>query len=464
MSDPNQKSPEPNPPPGGDGEQVSPASAVRMLREMAQQNAGSQDTLVNEAPTLIGRTLGQYRILTKIGQGGMGMVFKAEDTALKREVALKVLWINPLDDPRIAERFMREARCLARLSHPNLLHVYNVGSEGDLRYFAMELLRGRTLAEALRSAHLTVPEALNMTGQLLSALDYVHHQGITHRDIKSGNIMLCDSRVVLMDFGLAKEEHATGLTSEGVVLGTPEYMTPEQADGRTCGPPTDIYSLGVVLFEALTGRVPFLGRSALSIIKQHLDEKPPTLASRLPGIDPQLDQIVARCLAKDPKDRYADCSAMAVALLRLIRTPELLQLAGNLTAGDTLIVDKNALLQPTVPLPSGPSASGANRKWLWLAAAFALVLLFGFVLIRASKRRPVPARGQVVRVESGPHEGQTLRWEFESKGANPASWVHRVETLNPDGTWGQAQPLTHAEFKTKYPRISLQPAEGTSTP
>jgi serine/threonine protein kinase len=395
----------------------------------------------------------------------MGMVFKAEDTALKRNIALKVLWANPLDDPRIAERFLREARCLARLSHPNLLHVYNVGADGELRYFAMELLQGRTLAEALRQAPLKVPEALNMAGQLLSALDYVHRQGITHRDIKSGNIMLCNSRVVLMDFGLAKEEHAAGLTSEGVVLGTPEYMTPEQADGRTCGPPTDIYSLGIVVFEALTGHVPFTGRSALSIIKQHLDEKPPTLAARVPGIDPRLDQVVARCLAKDPKDRFADCTAMAVALLPLIRTPELVQLAAARTAGDTLIADKGAFLQPTVPLPSETAArSFSARKWRWLAAGFLVILLLGLIIVRASKRGAVPVRGQVVRVETGPHQGDTLRWEFASNGTDPKTWLHRVELLNPDGTWGKLRVLTHDEFKKEFPVISLRKAEESTAP
>lgn len=463
MSDPNPNAPPSQPKPGEDAEPVSPESAVRMLREMAQQGAG--DMLVHEAPTLIGRMLGQYKILGKIGQGGMGMVFKAEDTALKRNIALKVLWANPLDDPRIAERFLREARCLARLSHPNLLHVYNVGGDGELRYFAMELLQGRTLAEAIRQAPLKVPEALNMAGQLLSALDYVHRQGITHRDIKSGNIMLCNSRVVLMDFGLAKEEHAAGLTSEGVVLGTPEYMTPEQADGRTCGPPTDIYSLGVVLFEALTGHVPFTGRSALSIIKQHLEEKPPSLATRLPGVDPQLDRVVARCLAKDPKDRFADCSAMAIALLPLIRTPELIQLAAARTAADTMVADKGAFLQPTVPLPSETAArSLAARKWLWLAAGFLSILLLGLIIVRASKRSAAPARGQVVRVETGPHKGETLRWEFASNGTDPKAWVHRVETLNPDGTWGLPRILTHEEFKKEFPVISLRKAEEATAP
>jgi serine/threonine protein kinase len=464
MADPTPNAPPPPPNPDELAQQVSPGSAVRMLREMAQQGPCAQDTLVHETPFLIGRALGQYKIISKIGQGGMGMVFKAEDLALKRMVALKVLWASPLDEPRVAERFMREARCLARLSHPNLLHVYNVGSESDLRYFAMELLQGRTLAEALRQAPLKIPEALTMVGQLLSALDYVHRQGITHRDIKSGNIMLCDSRVVLMDFGLAKEEHVTGLTSEGVVLGTPEYMTPEQADGRACGPPTDLYSLGVVLFEAVTGRVPFMGRSALSIIKQHLDEKPPTLASRLPGVDPRLDRIITRCLAKDPKDRFADCSAMAVALLPLIQTPELLQLAGALTAGDTLVVDKNPLLRPTIPLPPERAGASANRKWLWLAATFILVLVLGLVLLRTMKRRPVPPRGHVARVEDGPHQGQMLRWEFTSRGDDPTTWVHRVELLNPDGTWGAPRALTHEDFRKEYPQISLRQTEETTPP
>jgi len=296
MSDPNENAEDlkPNPGEGEEGEPVSPESAVRMLREMAQQDSGFKETLVSEAPPLIGRLLGQYKIISKIGQGGMGAVFKAQDSALRRDVAVKVLWTGPLEDPRVAERFVREARCLARLSHPHLLHVYNVGSEGELKYFAMELLEGDTLSAALRRGPMKVPETVAMIGQMLSALDYVHRQGVTHRDIKSGNIMLCGSRAVLMDFGLAKEEHMSGLTSEGVVLGTPEYMTPEQADGRACGAPTDIYSLGIVFFEALTGQVPFTGRSALSIIRQHLDEPPPPLAKRLPGVDPRLDQIISR--------------------------------------------------------------------------------------------------------------------------------------------------------------------------
>jgi serine/threonine-protein kinase len=467
MSDPNEKAEGQEPKAGEDAEPVSPESAVRMLREMGQQDGAFKDTLVNEAPPLIGRALGQYKIVSKIGQGGMGAVFKARDSALSRDVALKVLWTGPLEDPRVAERFVREARCLARLSHPHLLHVYNVGSEGDLKYFAMELLDGDTLAAALKRGPLKIPEAVAVIGQMLAALDYVHRQGITHRDIKSGNIMLCGSRAVLMDFGLAKEEHMSGLTSEGVVLGTPEYMTPEQADGRACGAPTDIYSLGVVFFEALTGQVPFTGRSALSIIRQHLDEPPPSLAKRLPGVDLRLDQIIQRALAKEPSERFPDCAAMAEALSRVHQTPELLQLAATRTAGDTMVAAKRDFVQPTVPLAEEQAARPVSRRsWLWLVAGFLVVLVLGVGIgaLRALRRKPVPAKGQVVRVESGPNRGQTLRWEFVSKGSDPKSWLHRVEELKPDGSWSKPRAMTHDEFMEAYPKLGLGRTEGTGTP
>jgi len=472
MSDPKENPDDPQPKPGEDAEEVSPESAVRMLREMSEQEqeGAFKETLVSEAPPLIGRTLGQYTIISKIGQGGMGAVYKARDSALKRDVAVKVLWSSPLDDPRVAERFVREARCLARLSHPNLLHVYNVGTQGDLKYFAMELLEGETLAMALqrtplKGSPMKKPEAINIIGQMLAALDYVHRQGITHRDIKSGNIMLCGSRAVLMDFGLAKEEHTSGLTSEGVVLGTPEYMTPEQADGRTCGPPTDIYSLGVVFFEALTGLVPFTGRSALSIIRQHMEEPPPSLAQRLPGVDPRLDQIIARALAKEPGERFPDCAAMAEALSRVHPTTELLQLASTRTAGDTMVADQRAFVKQTVPLHEEDSAPSSMRKtWLWLVGGFLAVVILGAILLFALGGGGAPARGQVVQVETGPNQGQTLRWEFVSEGPDPRTWVHRVEILNNDGSWSEPRVMTHEEFMKAYPKLGLGHAEGQPAP
>jgi serine/threonine-protein kinase len=283
-----------------------------------------------QPPPLTGRKLGQYAILEKIGQGGMGTVFKAFDTALERTVALKVLFSSPVDDPKLAERFLREARSLARLSHPSLLHVYNVGREGDCYYFTMQLLEGETLSAALRRRRcIPAAEFLPYLGQILSALHHVHQQGITHRDIKSGNIMLCGRRAVLMDFGLAKDESFTGLTSVGAVLGTPDYMPPEAAQGAPAGPATDIYSVGVVLYEALSGRLPFLGRSAMSIIRQHIEDAPPRLDKIMRDADLQLCAIIHKCLVKKPAERYPHCPALAVDLARVLQTPELAALAAE---------------------------------------------------------------------------------------------------------------------------------------
>lgn len=318
---------------------------------------------------LIGRELGQYRLTARLGQGGMGAVYKADDKALHRTCAVKVLYCGPLEDQRTAERFQREAQSLARLSHPNLLHVYNVGNVDDLHYFAMELLEGSTLSQLLRArSRLPMEEFLPMAGQLLSALDYVHKQGITHRDIKSGNIMICGSRAVLMDFGLAKDEQHTGLTSVGMVLGTPEYMSPEQAEGLTCGPPADIYSFGVVLYEALSGDVPFRGRSALAIIRQHLDEPAPLLEARLPGIHPRLSRIVQKCLAKAPEDRYPNCAALAADLVKVCVTQELLHLSGG---HDERATVAKAGLPARLEIPGSQGQAGTEATVLGTAPRLA---------------------------------------------------------------------------------------------
>jgi serine/threonine protein kinase len=303
----------------------SPSSRPKSASRPSQ---GSQPGVnLPQVTDFIGRALGKYTVVEKIGQGGMGMVFLAYDSTLDRDVAVKVMYVNPLDDQKQFERFLREARSLARMQHPNLVHVYDVGQEVDCYYFAMELLQGETLSSAIRRGPISAQEFVPALGQILSALQYVHELGITHRDIKSGNIMLCDGRAVLMDFGLAKDEQSAGLTSVGAVMGTPDYMPPELAEGLANGPPTDLYSLGVVTFEALCGRLPFTGRSALSIIRQHVDAPVPSLASFNPHIDPVLTGIVHKLLQKKPEDRYPNCHALAKDLLRFMPTPELTQLA-----------------------------------------------------------------------------------------------------------------------------------------
>jgi serine/threonine protein kinase len=474
----------------------------------SSENSAGRDTSDSREPSpltpsfpassdsnLTGRKLGQYTILEKIGQGGMGLVFKAFDNALERSVALKVIFSGPLDDPKHSQRFSREARNLARLNHPNLLHVYNVGSDSDCHYFAMELLTGVTLVEEIRRRkRIPAEELLLWAGQILSALHYVHRQGITHRDIKSGNIMLCEHRAVLMDFGLAKDDNDSGLTSIGMVLGTPDYISPEAADGQSAGAPTDIYSLGVVLYEALTGALPFTGRSALSIMKQHMEAPPPPIAGMLPNVDPLLAAVVHKCMAKKPAERYPDCIAMARDLVRLQPTTELVQLADagsnafgsaarrtvvppplipepsavtlldrelesrkpSGTAAPTIVASSNSPIEETMTMASVPAASvGPQRPsrrhspWVWAGVGFFGVFFLLFLLIALGKRNKdgvdkntglrmeKPAleewRGQPVTI--GGISDEMEWWSFEADKKNPADSVHIFRQRQPDGTW-----------------------------
>jgi tRNA A-37 threonylcarbamoyl transferase component Bud32 len=411
-------------------------------------SVGPAQPLHAATPALAGRTLGQYRILEKIGQGGMGSVFKAFDAMLERTVALKVLFSSVLDDAKHSERFLREARSLARLNHPNLVHVYNVGLENECYFFAMELVEGETLSAGIRRRRrIPVHELLPYLGQVLSALHYVHLQGITHRDIKSSNIMLSGKRAVLMDFGLAKDENFTGMTSVGAIVGTPDYMSPEAAEGTTAGPPTDIYSLGVVMYEALCGAVPFIGRSAMSIIRQHLDMPPPPIEAALPTIDPMMASIVHKCLAKKPEDRYVNCASLAADLLRLQNTPELAALAqeqlnetgrtaprnavaaaggsdgpdfdagaegtlldtragvqramadadGTLAAGDAARrsphLSANATIvdaERTQVLPEAKGSERGSLAWIWMAAGFFGVFFIAFLVGRMRSHETTP--------------------------------------------------------------------------
>lgn len=447
---------------------------------------------------IAGRKLGQYTILEKIGQGGMGSVFKAFDTALERTVALKVLFSNALDDPKHSERFMREARSLARLSHPNLLHVYNVGSEHDCHYFAMELLAGETLGDQVRRLRrIGVQEVVPYAGQILSALHYVHQQGITHRDIKATNIMICGRRAVLMDFGLARDENFAGMTSIGAVLGTPDYMSPEAAEGLPAGPASDIYSLGVVMYEALTGGLPFTGRSAMSIIRQHMDAAPPRIEAALPGIDPLLASAVHRCLAKKAGERYPDCPTLARDLMRVHFTSELEALAdaaplasahtsqrpgpprssaasleatmigttaahptqsgsGDLegtvvAAAGTLPVDEAALtVEATVVATAAVQERRRNvSTWVWGAIGFfGMLFLIFFVanVVKNRNRRDNAWQGQPVIQRGRDGTGAKFNWiEFHGDDPDPDKWYYEIERQQPDGTW-KREKLSHSQM------------------
>ena len=268
---------------------------------------------------LIGTMLGPYEIQAKLGEGGMGEVYKARDTRLDRTVAIKILPAELSADPDRRVRFEREAKTIASLNHPHICTLHDVGQHGDSIYLVMEHLAGETLADRLLKGRLPLDQALGVATEIAGALAAAHRQGITHRDLKPGNVMLTKAGAKLLDFGLAKlkghgAEPAVGqltslptrtapLTAEGTIVGTLQYMAPEQVEGKPADARTDLWALGTILYEMLTGKRAFEGTSAASLVAAILEHEPPPVASLQPLTPPALDRLVRRCLAKPPDDR-----------------------------------------------------------------------------------------------------------------------------------------------------------------
>jgi len=262
-----------------------------------------------------GAILSHYNIISAIGAGGMGEVYRAADTKLGREVALKVLLPEVAADPDRVQRFVQEAKAASALNHPNILTVFEVGNFDQSRYIATELIKGETLRERIKGGSLSVREALDISLQVTAALGAAHEAGIIHRDLKPENIMIRhDGLVKVLDFGLAKllptaaESLETTLpqlnTKPGVIVGTVAYMSPEQARGRKLDPRSDIFSFGIVLFELFTGKRPFAGESHLDLISSILKDEPPLLCQLAPNLPPQLERIISKTLRKDRDHRY----------------------------------------------------------------------------------------------------------------------------------------------------------------
>lgn len=273
-----------------------------------------------------GTTLGSYEIVSLLGEGGMGQVYRAIDKRLDRSVAVKVLPSHLASHPGFRERFEREARSISSLSHPHVCALYDVGSEGEVEYLVMEYLEGETLAERLSRGRLPLDQALRYGAEIALALDAAHRKGITHRDLKPGNVMLTSSGVKLLDFGLAKTaavpvlgpdaptmQH-TPVTSEGSLVGTFQYMAPEQLEGTAVDHRTDIFALGAVLYEMVTGRRAFDGRSRASIIAAILDAEPAPIAATQKTAPESLDRVIRTCLEKSPDERFQSARDVALQL------------------------------------------------------------------------------------------------------------------------------------------------------
>lgn len=364
---------------------------------------------------MIGRTLDHYRIESKLGEGGMGVVYKARDVHLNRTVAVKVLPPEKIADPDRRERFVREARAASALNHPNIVAIYDIRSEEGVDFIVMEHVEGRTLDEAIPPKGMRVGDALKCAVQIADALARAHGAGILHRDIKPSNVMLTgEGRVKILDFGLAKladpvesspdaPTMTRPLTQEGVVVGTASYMSPEQAEGREVDARSDIFSFGTVLYEMLTGRKPFAGDSWLAILTRILREDPTPPCQLVPEIPPELEKAVLRCLRKDPARRYQTMADLKVALEDL---------------------ETESAVESHPALPTAARVPSSWRRWVWAALAPVLVAAAFF----AWRARRAPTSGE----------------PFRAVALTTFSGVERYPSLSPDGdevafTWNGPQ-------------------------
>src|SRR5271163_919745 len=278
-------------------------------------------------PLSPGTRLGPYEILDPIGAGGMGEVYRARDTRLDRTVAIKILPAHLSSDPVRKQRFEREAKTISSLNHPHICVLHDVGQQDGIDYLVMECIEGESLAKRLEKGPLPLDQVLRMGMQIADALDKAHRSGVVHRDLKPGNIMLTPTGAKLLDFGLAKATaplssaatltaatRNSPVTEQGTIVGTFQYMSPEQIEGRELDGRSDIFSFGAVLYEMLTGQRAFSGKSALSVASAIVEREPVPLRELRPLTPPALDHAIRRCLEKDPEQRWQTARDLAIEL------------------------------------------------------------------------------------------------------------------------------------------------------
>ena len=291
--------------------------------------------------------LGRYRVSGELGRGAMGVVYRGEDESLGRPVAIKTVLMafDTEDHAGYLARFRQEARATAALNHPSIVSVYDFGDEGDIAFMAMEMLEGRELRDVMASSRLPVALAVDIAAQVAEGLAYAHDRGVVHRDIKPGNVMVLEGRrVKIMDFGIARVRASDVKTQTGVMLGSPKYMSPEQVMGQPADHRSDVFSLGVVLYEMLAGAPPFSGSDIPQLMYQVCNARPPSPSRVNPGVPEMLDLIVSRALEKDLEARYQDAAVLAQDLRK---------------AAAALPAESAAVPVPSVPATDAAAATQA---------------------------------------------------------------------------------------------------------
>jgi eukaryotic-like serine/threonine-protein kinase len=397
---------------------------------------------------LMGRTIGNYQIMEELGRGGMAVVYRAYQQSLNRYVAIKVLPPQFAFDREFVERFQREAKAAAGLRHPNIVVIHDVGQEDGIYYIVMEYLEGRTLKQVIEQGGPLPPKQVGrIVEQVAAALDYAHKRGFVHRDVKPANIFVGEGdRVTLTDFGIAKAGAETQhLTRTGTLMGTPEYMSPEQAAGGTVDHRTDLYALGVVLYQMLVGRVPFRGTTPHAVLHAVIYEPPPPPRQINPNLPPAIEAVIVKAVAKRPEQRFQRGAEMVAAL----RTA----LAGKPYA-------PAAVPPPPEPGPSravpakrrpGPEAQPKRSPMVWIMAGIALVLLLslgGLALLLSG------GGGQATPI---PPTMQAIVWVTEA--ATPVGL-----SSGSQATEASAPPATQEPVPTQAQSSAPAPPPATDTP
>jgi Tol biopolymer transport system component len=355
-----------------------------------------------------GTRLGPYEIQASIGAGGMGEVYRARDTRLDRTVAIKILPPQFAGDPTLRERFDREARLISSLSHPHICSLFDVGEQHGVAFLVVEHLEGETLASRLEKGRLPLEQALKFAVQLAGALDAAHRAGVVHRDVKPGNVMLVKTGAKLLDFGLARSEpllsavHGSSLlpttpaavTAQGTILGTLQYMSPEQLDGAEADARSDIFAFGALVYEMVTGRKAFEGKTQASLIAAIMSADPPSIATLQPVAPAALDRVIRKCLAKDPDERWQTAKDLADELNWIGRA--------------------DSTAEAAVPARSSPAAApvrSSRETVLWIAAAILGVALVGAIIaaragyLAPQAERPLLYRSSLILPQGASMEG-----------------------------------------------------------